>query len=45
MAGVQAVDAQYNHYLLVPHLFPKDKEDKTAFWKHRDWQKAFDRPV
>jgi hypothetical protein len=27
----------------VPHLFPRDKEDKTAYWKHRDWQKAFDR--
>jgi hypothetical protein len=40
MAGVQAVDAQYK-YLLVPHLFPRDKEDKTAYWKHRDWQKAF----
>jgi hypothetical protein len=40
MAGVQAVDAEYE-YLLVPHLFPRDKEDKTAYWKHRDWQKSF----
>ena len=40
MKGVQAVDAEY-HYLLVPHLFPRNKEDKTAYWKHRDWQKAF----
>jgi octaheme c-type cytochrome (tetrathionate reductase family) len=40
MKGVQAVDSEYK-YLLVPHLFPKDKEDKTAYWKHRDWQKAF----
>jgi octaheme c-type cytochrome (tetrathionate reductase family) len=40
MKGVQAVDAAYD-YLLVPHLYPRDKEDKTAYWKHRDWQKAF----
>ena len=40
MAGVQAVDARYK-YLLVPHLYPRDKEDKTAYWKHRDWQMAF----
>jgi len=40
MKGVQAVDAKYD-YLLVPHLFPRDKEDKTAYWKHRDWQKSF----
>lgn len=40
MKGVQAVDAEYKH-LLIPHLFPRNKEDKTAYWKHRDWQKAF----
>jgi octaheme c-type cytochrome (tetrathionate reductase family) len=40
MKGIQAVDAEYD-YLLVPHLFPRDKEDKTAYWKHRDWQKSF----
>ncbi len=40
MKGVQAVDAEYD-YLLVPHLFPKGKEDKTAYWKNRDWQKSF----
>jgi octaheme c-type cytochrome (tetrathionate reductase family) len=40
MTGVQAADAE-NKYLLVPHLFPRNKEDKTAYWKHRDWQKAF----
>ncbi len=40
MEGIQAVDAEYD-YLMVPHLFPRDKEDKTAYWKHRDWQKAF----
>ena len=40
MRGVQAADAKYE-YLLIPHLFPRDKEDKTAYWKHTDWQKAF----
>lgn len=40
MTGIQPVDAKYQ-YLLVPHLFPKNKEDTTAYWKHRDWQKAF----
>ena len=40
MRGVQAADANYE-YLLIPHLFPRDKEDKTAYWKHTDWQKAF----
>jgi octaheme c-type cytochrome (tetrathionate reductase family) len=40
MKGVQAVDAKYNH-LLVPHLYPRDENDKTAYWKNRDWQKAF----
>jgi hypothetical protein len=39
-AAFRPVD-QENHYLLVPHLFPKGKDDKTAYWKHRDWQKAF----
>ena len=39
MKGVQPADAKHAH-LLVPHLFPRDKEDKTAFWKHFDWQKA-----
>ena len=40
MKGIQAVDAE-NRYFLVPHLFPTDKEDSTAYWKNRDWQKAF----
>jgi octaheme c-type cytochrome (tetrathionate reductase family) len=40
MRGVQAADAKYE-YLLIPHLFPRNKEDKTAYWKHTDWQKAF----
>ncbi|MDD2317631.1 MAG: tetrathionate reductase family octaheme c-type cytochrome [Desulfobacterales bacterium] len=39
MKGIQPADAKHT-YLLVPHLFPRDKEDKTAYWKHYDWQKA-----
>jgi len=42
MDGVQPADA-VNDYLLVPHLFPSGKDDATAYWKHRDWQKAFER--
>ncbi len=41
MKGVQAVDAK-NKYFLIPHLFPKNKQDKTAYWKNFDWDKAFD---
>jgi Zn finger protein HypA/HybF involved in hydrogenase expression len=40
MKGVQAVDAKYK-YFLVPHLFPRDEQDKTAYWKNLDWRKAF----
>lgn len=40
MKGVQAFDAKYQ-YALVPHLFPRDDADQTAFWKKLDWQKAF----
>jgi octaheme c-type cytochrome (tetrathionate reductase family) len=40
MKGIQAVDADHDT-VLVPHLFPRSKEDKTAFWKNRDWDKAF----
>ena len=40
MRGIQGADAKYR-YLLVPHLFPYNKEDKTAYWKSLDWQKAF----
>jgi len=29
-----------NNTMVVPHLFPTSKEDKTAYWKHFDWQKA-----
>lgn len=40
MAGIQPADAEHR-YLLVPHTFPYDKEDKTAFWVSADWQAAF----
>lgn len=41
MKGVQAADAE-NHLLLVPHLFPWNKDDTSAFWKGRNWDKAFE---
>lgn len=41
MKGVQALDATKHHFL-VPHLFPRGPEDKTAYWKHFDWAKAFE---
>ena len=40
MKARQPLDAKYN-YFLIPHLFPRDKNDKTAYWKHLDWQKSF----
>lgn len=40
MKGVQAFDARHA-YALVPHLFPRDENDDTAYWKNLDWQKAF----
>ena len=40
MSGIQPADAKYR-YLLIPHLFPYNKEDKTAYWKVADWQAAF----
>lgn len=40
MRGIQMADAQHG-YLIVPHLFPRDKDDPTAYWKHFDWQKSF----
>jgi hypothetical protein len=40
MKGVQAFDAQHRT-LLIPHLFPRNAEDSTAYWKHYDWNKAF----
>ncbi|GAB6146429.1 hypothetical protein JCM12294_38690 [Desulfocicer niacini] len=39
MKGIQPVDAEH-HHIIVPHLFPRDKEDKTAYWKNLDWEKA-----
>ncbi len=41
MDGIQPVDAE-NRYLLVPHLYPTSPDDKTAYWKNLDWQKAFE---
>jgi len=40
MKGIQAIDADHD-YVLVPHLYPRDKDDKTAYWKHLDWEAAF----
>ena len=40
MQGIQPADGVHR-YLLVPHLFPYDESDTSAFWKVRDWQKAF----
>lgn len=40
MRGIQPADAK-NGYLIVPHLFPRDKDDTSAYWKHFDWQKSF----
>jgi octaheme c-type cytochrome (tetrathionate reductase family) len=40
MEGTMAVDLEHRH-LMVPHLFPKNKDDTTAYWKHLDWQKAY----
>jgi octaheme c-type cytochrome (tetrathionate reductase family) len=40
MEGTMAVDLEHQ-ILMVPHLFPKNKEDTTAYWKHLDWQKAY----
>jgi octaheme c-type cytochrome (tetrathionate reductase family) len=39
MQGTMSADLE-NRYLILPHLFPKDKEDTTAYWKNLDWQKA-----
>jgi octaheme c-type cytochrome (tetrathionate reductase family) len=40
MKGIQPIDADYN-YFIIPHLFPRNKEDKTAYWKNLDWDKSF----
>jgi octaheme c-type cytochrome (tetrathionate reductase family) len=39
MAGIQPADAKYR-YLLIPHLYPYNKKDKSAYWKGLDWQAA-----
>ncbi len=39
MKGVQPVDSEYN-YLLVPHLFPENKNDTSAYWKTTNWDKS-----
>jgi octaheme c-type cytochrome (tetrathionate reductase family) len=38
--GKQGYDPETKQ-LLVPHLFPSNKEDKTAYWKGYDWDAAF----
>ena len=40
MQGIQAVDAVHS-YFLIPHLFPRNANDQTAYWENIDWQKAF----
>ncbi|MFP4475756.1 MAG: tetrathionate reductase family octaheme c-type cytochrome [Desulfatibacillaceae bacterium] len=39
--GKQPYDAG-NDTFVVPHLFPYGKDDKTAYWKIYDWQKAIE---
>ncbi len=29
-----------NKTMVIPHLFPESKKDKTAYWKFFDWQNA-----
>jgi len=29
-----------NKTMVIPHLFPFNKKDKTAYWKEFDWQKS-----
>jgi octaheme c-type cytochrome (tetrathionate reductase family) len=37
--GLTPYDVE-NKTMVVPHLFPLDSEDKTAYWKNFDWEKA-----
>ena len=37
--GKQPYD-KVNKTMTIPHLFPKGKEDKAAYWKTYDWGKA-----
>jgi len=40
MKGIQPIDSEHT-YAIVPHLFPRDKDDTTAYWKNLDWELAF----
>lgn len=37
--GVQPYDS-VNNTLVIPHLFPKGKDDADAYWKSWDWARA-----
>jgi len=37
--GKQPYD-KVNKTFVIPHLFPKGKDDQTAYWKKYDWSKA-----
>lgn len=39
--GRQAYDP-VNQLLIVPHLFPFNQDDTTAYWKGFNWEKAFE---
>lgn len=40
MKAIQPIDAEHG-YFIIPHLYPRDKEDTTAYWKVLDWEKSF----
>jgi octaheme c-type cytochrome (tetrathionate reductase family) len=40
MRGVQPADPNTG-LILIPHLYPYDDTDTTAYWKNLDWPKAF----
>jgi hypothetical protein len=37
--GIQPYD-KVNKTMVIPHLFPKGKDDKEAYWKKYDWGEA-----
>ena len=39
--GVQPYD-KTNKNMVIPQLFPKGKDDSTAYWKNWDWNKAIE---
>ncbi len=39
--GKQPYD-KINKNMVIPQLFPKGKDDKTAYWKKYDWNKAIE---